>query len=166
MPSSQRPKSTPRAGWRVRRARPGDLAQLAPLFDAYRRFYGQPPDLPRARRFLRERMRRRQSTLFVAETKSGELVGFAQLYPSFSSVSAAPIHVLNDLFVAPAARGGGVGRRLLAAAVAFARRQGAARLNLETHRDNLTAQHLYAAAGWRREHDYFCYAYDLLPASH
>lgn len=31
---------------------------VAPLFDAYRQFYGQPPDLDGARRFLAERLGR------------------------------------------------------------------------------------------------------------
>lgn len=37
--------------------------------------------------------------MFIADD-SGRAVGFVQLYPSFSSVSAAPIYLLNDLFAA------------------------------------------------------------------
>jgi len=57
--------------------------------------------------------------------------------------------VLNDLFVATAARKRGVARALLAAAAAFGRDEGAIRLELETTPDNETAQALYRAAGWR-----------------
>jgi len=41
---------------RIRRAGLPDVAVLAPLFDAYRRFYEQPADLERAARFLAERL--------------------------------------------------------------------------------------------------------------
>lgn len=59
--------------------------------------------------------------------------------------------LLNDLFVAPAARGGGVGRALLQAAAAQARVRGAASLSLSTALDNAPAQALYESLGWVRD---------------
>ena len=131
----------------IRRAGLDDLDPLAPLFDAYRRFYGQPGDLARARAFLRERMDRDQSVVLVAE-QDGAAVGFTQLYPMFSSVRTARIWILNDLFVAEQARRSGAARGLLDAATQFARADGAARLMLETSQDNTPARALYRAAGW------------------
>ena len=81
----------------------------------------------------------------------GTPAGFTQLYPTFSSVRAARVWVLNDLFVAPGARKRGVAQALLDAAAAFARGDGAIRLELETTPENATAQALYRAAGW---HEY------------
>jgi GNAT superfamily N-acetyltransferase len=75
-------------------------------------------------------------------------VGFTQLYPAFSSVSAAHVWILNDLLVLPDARRNGVARALLSAAADFARADGALRLELETDHDNVTAQALYRAMGW------------------
>ena len=72
----------------IRRATPVDLDAIAPLFDAYRRFYGQPGDLPRARVFLSERMQAGDSVVLLAE-RDGHAVGFTQLYPLFSSVRTA-----------------------------------------------------------------------------
>ena len=109
----------------TRRAGPQDLDALAVLFDAYRGFYGQPTDVPRARDWLRTRMRVGESVVLVAE-RGGETVGFIQLYPMYSSVRTARTWILNDLYVAEAARRGGVARALLDAAVAFARADGAA----------------------------------------
>src|SRR4030095_15059128 len=98
----------------IRAARPEDLPELARLFDAYRVFYRAPSALAAAERFLRDRFARGDSHLFVAlSPHEVKLAGFTQLYPSFSSVSMARIYVLNDLFVAPAARSGGVERALL-----------------------------------------------------
>jgi ribosomal protein S18 acetylase RimI-like enzyme len=134
----------------IRRAGLDDLDQLAPLFDAYRQFYQQPGDLPRARDFLRERLERDESTVLIAE-HDGTIVGFTQLYPMFSSVRTARIWILNDLYVAEPARRSGAARGLLDAAARFARENGAVRLMLETGRDNTPARALYRAAGWSED---------------
>ena len=134
----------------IRRATDADIARVAPLFDAYRSFYGQAPDPARADAFLRERLARGESALLLAE-RDGEALGFTQLYPMFSSVRTARLWLLNDLFVADSARRQGVARGLLDAAAAFAREQGAAGLMLETGRDNHPARALYRAAGWHED---------------
>ena len=132
------------------RAGPADLDALAQLFDAYRRFYGQASDVPRAREWLRERLRFGESTVIVA-TLAGRPVGFAQLYPMYSSVRTARTWILNDLYVDAAARRRGVARTLLEAAAAFAREDGAAGISLETTQDNAAARALYRAAGWNED---------------
>jgi ribosomal protein S18 acetylase RimI-like enzyme len=134
----------------LRRATLDDLDAVAPLFDAYRRFYSQPGDLQRARDYLQERMTLGESVVLLAQ-RDGEVVGFTQLYPIFSSVRTARTWLLNDLFVAEGARRFGVARELLDAADAFAREQGAAGLMLETMADNAPARALYRAAGWHED---------------
>ncbi|GHA89538.1 GNAT family N-acetyltransferase [Cognatilysobacter bugurensis] len=134
----------------VRCAALADLDRLALLFDAYRRFYGQASDIERARDWLHARLTRGESTVLIAE-RDDATVGFAQLYPMFSSVRTARIWILNDLYVDESTRRGGVGRALLDAAAAFAREDGAARLMLETGRDNVAARALYRAAGWSED---------------
>jgi ribosomal protein S18 acetylase RimI-like enzyme len=134
----------------IRRAGPQDLDALAVLFDAYRRFYGQPADLARARDWLRTRMRFGESVVLIAE-RNGETVGFTQLYPMFSSVRTARTWILNDLFVDDDARRTGVARALLDAAAQYARDDGAAGISLETTDDNDAARALYRAAGWHED---------------
>lgn len=134
----------------IRRADEADIARIARLFDAYRRFYGQPSDIARADAFLRERHARGESALLLAE-RDGDAVGFTHLYPLFSSVRMARAWLLNDLFVADSARRQGVARALLDAAAEFARGEGAAGLMLETGRDNEPARALYRAAGWNED---------------
>jgi GNAT superfamily N-acetyltransferase len=144
----------------VRRAQARDLDALVPLFDAYRQFYGQPSDLPRAYAFLAERFLHSQSTVFMAfEDARG--VGFVQLYPSFSSTRAARIYVLNDLYVEAGARRSGAGRKLIEAATAFARAEGAVGLSLSTGIENRPAQALYEALGWVREVRFYDYGLAL-----
>src|SRR5690606_38841446 len=122
---------TPKNGIAISKAVPADLDALAVLFDAYRRFYGQPADVPRARQWLRERLRFGESVVLVAR-RGGTMAGFVQLYPMFSSVRTARTWILNDLYVDPGARRQGVARSLLDAAAGFAREDGAAGTSLET----------------------------------
>ena|SRR5579872_4578212 len=135
----------------VRRATLADLELIVPLFDAYRQFYEQAPDLALAREFLRERLERDQSVIFLALRPDGSAAGFTQLYPSFASARARRIFILNDLFVDPGARRSGVGQLLLEAAAEFGRSEGAIRLTLSTAHTNTTAQSLYEAQGWQRD---------------
>jgi len=131
----------------LRRATESDVPRIAPLFDLYRQFYGKPPDARIAEAFLRDRLRAEESVIFLAESGE-EAMGFVQLFPSFSSVAAFRIWVLNDLFVAPDARGLGVGTALLAEARRHAIRTGAKRLTLETVTQNRVAWSLYEREGY------------------
>lgn len=134
------------------RATLDDLDALAALFDGYRIFYKQAPDPAAARTFLEERLRRDESVIFIARDGGNrEALGFTQLYPLFSSVSARRIWVLNDLFVTPVARKCGVARALMGCARDFAMEAGALRLVLETAEDNHAAQALYESLGYVRE---------------
>jgi ribosomal protein S18 acetylase RimI-like enzyme len=140
----------------IRQAVLADLDAVAVLFDGYRQFYGQASDEAAAKTFLKARFEHGQSVLLLAESQ-GQAVGFMQLYPSFSSVSMARVFVLNDLFVAPAARRLGVGEALLKAAADHARQLGAVRLSLTTNVQNLPAQALYASMGWERDQKFYAY---------
>ena len=130
----------------ILRATLADLPVLAPLFDRYRQFYSQPSDPDRALGFLADRLEREESVVFLA-IEGGQAFGFVQLYPGFSSVAAARTFVLNDLYVEVDRRGGGIGRRLVAAATAHARDAGAGSLSLQTGVANDAAQRLYESLG-------------------
>jgi GNAT superfamily N-acetyltransferase len=137
----------------VRRATVEDLDLVVPLFDAYRQFYRQPSDLDGARGFLRERFEQHQSVILLA-FEGGDAAGFTQLYASFSSGAMRRIFILNDVFMAPEARGRGVGSALLDAASEYGRRQGAIRLTLSTEINKTAAQSVYERKGWRRDSEF------------
>ena len=139
-----------------------DLDDLVPLFDAYRQFYGRSSDLQLAREFLSARLSRAESIVLVARSTIGEALGFVQMFPSFSSVRAAPIYILNDLFVAPSSRRTGVGAQLLRVAAEVARSYGAVRMKLSTAVTNAAAQRLYEALGWKRDEEFHEYGLSLV----
>jgi ribosomal protein S18 acetylase RimI-like enzyme len=150
----------------VRRAEPteADVALVAPLFDGYRQFYGIAPGPTRAREFIAERLHHRESVIFVAvegEQGAERALGFVQLYPSFSSVAARRLWVLNDLYVTPEGRGKGVGRSLMDRARRHAEETGACRLTLETARDNDAAKSLYVSLGYVPDGDVEHYTLEL-----
>jgi ribosomal protein S18 acetylase RimI-like enzyme len=135
-----------------------DLTVIAPLFDAYRQFYDQAPDLALATRFIRERMQNSESVILLAVNADGLTIGFCQLYPTFCSVEAKPIYSLYDLFVTPAARRSGAGKALLQAAEALAASHSKARLDLTTAKTNHAAQAAYDALGWVRDDMFYAYS--------
>ncbi len=131
------------------------------MFNTYRMFYGKSSDLALARSFLLERFQHNQSIIFLALRDDGTAVGFTQLYPSFSSVSAGRIFILNDLFVVPEARRSRVAAQLLTAAANHGRAVGAIRLSLSTATTNEAAQALYSSEGWVRDTGFYEYSLAL-----
>lgn len=133
-----------------------DLDGLADVFNNYRMFYRQESNVEGAKTFLRNRIEREESIIFVA-VEDGQYLGFTQLYPSFSSISMKELWILNDLFVQESKRGAGIGKKLLEAAKTFALENGAKGLKLQTEIDNISAQRLYAENGYLRDNRYFHY---------
>lgn len=144
----------------VIRADQRHLDAIVPLFDAYRQFYDQPSDPAAARTFLADRMADGDSVIFLATSDKGAAVGFAQLYPSHSSVALRRLWILNDLFVDPAHRKAGVAKALLERCILHSRQTNARGLVLETAATNAAARRLYENSGWIREADFLTYRFD------
>lgn len=152
---------------KIRIAHLDDLAPLTELFNAYRQFYEESSDIDLAKRFLKDRLNKKDSIIFVAEStvdensvntyEAQQLIGFCQLYPTFCSVIATPICVLYDLFVEANIRKSGVGKALMLAAHEYAADNGYTRLDLTTAKTNLTAQSLYESLGWVRDDIFYTY---------
>ena len=138
----------------IRKARKKDIDDLSILFDKYRIFYKQQSDVENARSFLKKRMKRKESVIFVAEERD-ELIGFTQLFPIFSSVSMKRTWLLNDLYVNEKSRGIGAATKLLDAAKEFGAETKSKWLLLQTAADNFTAQKVYEKNGWVKETDFF-----------
>lgn len=149
---------------KIIRAQLEHVELVIPLFDAYRKFYKQRSNLPGAREFVTERMKKDQSVIFLAvEEKDGSPlgIGFTQLYPSFSSTNMRRLWILNDLYVSSGARKKGVGEALMERARQWAVETGAEGLTLETAIDNRTAQRLYEKLGYKKDEVYFRYNFTV-----
>ena len=142
-------------------ASPDDLDDLAELFAAYLRFYQVDKSLSTVRAFLAERLSRQDSTLLIGRDATGVAQGFVQLYPFFASLALRPAWLLSDLFVAEAARRGGLGAALMNAARAHAQASGACGLQLETGKGNLAGQALYERLGYVRDEAFYTYWLEL-----
>lgn len=140
----------------VHKATEEHVPQIAPLFNAYRMFYQQRSNLKGAASFLTQRLANNESVVFLAWI-DGEAVGFTQLYPIFSSVGMQRTWLLNDLFVAEAARNKGVATALLDAAKQHGLLTGSRWLMLQTATLNIAAQKLYERNGWKKDEDYYVY---------
>ena len=99
---------------RIVQATPEHLDLLTPLFVKYREFYDAMPYPESSRSFLEKRLTRKESVIYLAlADDEDKLMGFCQLYPSFSSLSLKRVWILNDIFVAEDARRQLVADRLI-----------------------------------------------------
>ncbi|WP_043445480.1 GNAT family N-acetyltransferase [Halotalea alkalilenta] len=137
------------------------LDALVPLLDGYRVFYGQPSAPEACREFLDDRLSRQDSTILLAR-RAQEALGFAQLYPLFSTVQLGPAWLLNDLYVAADGRRSGIGSALLEAVREFGVARGAVRMTLATSVDNHPAKKLYERHGWRMNSTFDHYRLDFV----
>ena len=132
-----------------------DLEDLLPLLRGYCDFYGVSPSdealLAVSRALIADP--EREGLQLIARRAGGNgvrAVGFATVYWSWQTLSAARLGVMNDLFVAPEARGTGLADRLIAACRERAAEHGAGELAWQTAKDNLRAQAVYERVGGRR----------------
>jgi GNAT superfamily N-acetyltransferase len=128
----------------IRELADADFESWKRLWLAYLRFYrAQVSDEVTAATFGRLCGQADGLVGLVATGERGELVGLAHLVFHPSTWSTEPYCYLEDLFVAPAARGSGAARELLDAVFAAAQRRGAARTYWETQEFNGAARSLY-----------------------
>ena len=78
----------------------------------------------------------------VAE-REGHVAGFSVSVIHEGTWTRAPVCYLEDMFVDPAARGGGIGRALIGDLVALGRQRGWSRLYWHTRAGNDAARRLY-----------------------
>jgi len=135
----------------ISRVREEDLAELLPLLRGYCDFYEVSPSDEELLRLSRALIAdpERDGVQLLARS-GGEAVGFATIYWSWATTIASRVGGMNDLFVAPAARGTGAAEQLILACVEECRQHGAAELAWQTAPDNERAQRVYDRVGATR----------------
>ena len=110
-------------------------------------------------KFMKSRFENQQSKVFIATSENDEVIGFIQLYPSYSTVSLKPQWVLNDFYVDKNYRKQGYGTKLMEYVKAYFK-DSAKGFILVTDKDNVTAKSLYDKNGWETgEYDFYTYFY-------
>ncbi|MEO3323772.1 GNAT family N-acetyltransferase [Enterobacter cloacae] len=140
----------------IRYGTPDDGEQLSMLVDLYREFYGEEINHSRSLEFVRERLYLGDSKVIVA-VSGGKIVGFVQLFPSFSTVTLQRLWILNDLYVLEDFRSRKVGLKLLESAKAFALEHGAKELFIEGAVSNARARAVYERFGFVENIEYKYY---------
>jgi ribosomal protein S18 acetylase RimI-like enzyme len=128
-----------------------ELDQVSRLFDDYRVFYDQEPDIEGANKFLKERLTNNESVIFLAVDDNNDGMGFVQLYPAFTSIGMNRLWILNDLYVDIIHRKKNIGGQLIEQCKKLAHDTKAAGLVLETQNENHPAQKLYFKSGFIKD---------------
>ncbi len=138
------------------------LDLLTPMFIKYREFFGELALPDSSRKFLENRLKRKESVIYMAlADEEDRLLGYCQLYPSFSSLSLKRVWILNDIYVAEDARRQLVADRLLQTAKKMAKDTNAIRLRVATSQNNLAAQKTYESIGFREDTVFKNYTLEL-----
>jgi ribosomal protein S18 acetylase RimI-like enzyme len=145
---------------RIRKATARDLPKIAKLagelvrqhydFDAKRFLFIENPEAGYEWWFGKELENKK--ALIVCALLDRKLVGYAyaRLEPKDWNSLLDAHGALHDILVSEAARGQGIGRKLLERVQHELRERGAARIVLHTATKNLAAQKLFAAVGFRK----------------
>jgi GNAT superfamily N-acetyltransferase len=143
-----------------------DLPELLPLMRGYCDFYEVSPSddalLAMSRVLIADPG---QGVQLIARDDDGRAIGFATVFWTWSTLSASRLGVMNDLFVAEGARGGGVADALIAACAERCREHGATELAWQTAHTNLRAQAVYDRIGAKRDDRWLDYSLSVAPGA-
>jgi ribosomal protein S18 acetylase RimI-like enzyme len=133
------------AGRTIGRAVPNDLGALLPLVEAFQREAGYATGDAALRDTLARLLREESAGRVLIAREGARAVGYAALCFGYSIEFRGRDAFVDELYVVPEARGGGLGRALLRALEAEARASGVHQLHLEVEQHNAAARRLYLA---------------------
>jgi GNAT superfamily N-acetyltransferase len=134
----------------IREARPDDVPVLLEMFAELAEYEHLTHELRATKTQLHAALfgsRPVVEALIAEQPGSGATIGYAMYFPTFSTFLASTGVWLEDLFVRPAQRRGGVGHALLAAVAAQLRERGGERLEWAALDWNEPALNFYRGIG-------------------
>jgi GNAT superfamily N-acetyltransferase len=144
-----------------------DLPELLPLMRGYCEFYEVSPSddalLEMSRALIADP--EHEGVQLIARDDGGAAVGFATIFWTWSTLSASRLGVMNDLFVAESARGGGAADALIEACAERCRERGATSLDWQTAHTNERARAVYERVGARRDERWLDYSLEVAPGA-
>jgi len=147
----------------IERVGEADLDQLLPLMRGYCDFYEVAPTDDALRALSLELIANPDSAglqLIARDDEDATPLGFATIFWSYSTLSASRIAIMNDLYVAPDARRGGVGAALIRACEAECAARDVPVLEWQTAHSNTRAQSVYDTFGAERS-EWLTYSLDV-----
>ena len=133
-----------------------DANKIGEVFNLYRQFYKKKSDVEISKKYIQERLDNNEADIFFFESDS-HCVGFVQLYTTFDSLELSKKIVLYDLYVKSEFRNKGLGKKLMFAALEFAKENNVSGIELSTSKNNTTAQGLYEKLGYEQDEDFYNY---------
>lgn len=144
------PKSNAR--YIVRPASVTDVKDVLVLIVDLASFQGFPDDVLVTPEILTGLLESSMCNCMVAiETSKLQLVGMVVSWCFLTIEDGVMTHV-EDIFISPQHRGGGVGKALMIGTLRWATRQGATAVDLRTQKWNSKAQQVYKALGFQEDH--------------
>jgi GNAT superfamily N-acetyltransferase len=137
-----------------RRAGREDRPVLARLVREYYAFDGLPFDAAATRAALRELLAHPEWGGAWLIASGGRTAGYVVLTPCFSLEFGREVFI-DELYLRPAFRGGGLGRAALDFAARWAGHNGVAAIHVVTERNNPAARRFYRRGGFGGAHRYF-----------
>ena len=151
----------------IRPVTEADLDDLLPLMRGYCDFYEVGPSdddlLAMSRTLIGDP--EREGVQLIARGPDGGAGGFATIFWTWTTLSASRLAVMNDLFVAEDARGGGTADALIAACAERCRERGVDSLEWQTAQDNFRAQAVYERVGAKRDERWLDYSLGVSPGA-
>lgn len=144
-----RPMSAPAPEIVVRAAVPADVERLTTLLVAQLREHEIPTAAEAVGKAIADTLRDPERGFIVAATVEGVIEGVAYVSLARPLEHAGEVAWLEELYVTPAWRERGLGRRLVAEVTVRAEARGCGSVELEVETDHGRAAHLYEREGFR-----------------
>lgn len=133
-----------------------DIPRIVSIFDSYREYFGQQKEPVLVEKFLFDKFEHLESVIFIAQLQD-EVIGFAQLYPVFSSLTLQRVWLLNDFFIAEEKRGSGVGTQLFATVKEFTLLTKSKGIELSVEHINKKAWRFWEKQGFTQDEEFRYY---------
>lgn len=146
----------------IRTATENDVDALVGIVKRYRDFQGvKGQDINEIKAFIAERLANSEAVIFIAISKiTNTIIGFVQLYPTFSTVSLQKQWLLNDFYVDEKERNNGIGSVIMSAIKEHFRGK-AKGFILVAAKTNSGAKRFYEKQGWKTDvFDFYFYFYE------
>jgi ribosomal protein S18 acetylase RimI-like enzyme len=137
--------------WNIRPVQPDEAHLLVPLIQALALEEGS-ASIPSAEKLipLIQKIITEEIGVFFLADRDGQALGCIQINFRLSTWATTRYGYLEDFYVAPQARGSGIGSALFRAACLYAEQQGCSYIDLDARLENNDAARLYQRLGFEQ----------------